>query len=58
MPDEPDWSLATWDGNRRRQHREFFALPFRDKLRVIEELAEVAGIFRHRHLPRPAAERS
>ncbi len=33
-----DWSLTTWKGSRRQQHREFLALPFRRKLEVIEEM--------------------
>lgn len=44
-PDEVDWSVTTWQGNRLRQHREFLALPLRDKLRMIEQMAEVARAF-------------
>lgn len=40
-----DWSLTTWEGSRRQQHLDFAALPFRRKLEVIEELAELAAIF-------------
>lgn len=39
---EIDWSLCTWDGSRRAQHRAFLKLPFRSKLEVIEELGELA----------------
>lgn len=42
-PDEEaqiDWSLTTWKGNRLQQHREFQALSFRQKLQVIEEMAD------------------
>jgi len=45
MPDEIDWSVTTYQGNRRRQHEEFRALPFREKLRRIEQSGEVAGFF-------------
>jgi hypothetical protein len=48
MADEPDWTLATWEGNRRIQHREFQALSFREKLRVIESLGEVTDFFARR----------
>ena len=48
MPDEPDWTLATWEGNRRIQHREFQALSFREKLRIIESLGEVTDFFARR----------
>jgi hypothetical protein len=42
VSDEIDWSVTTWDGNRLRQHREFLALPFREKMRWLEDLAQVA----------------
>lgn len=42
MTEEIDWTLATWEGTRRRQHREFRALSFREKVRVLEQLDEVA----------------
>jgi len=32
MPDEIDWSVTTFAGNRRRQHEEFLALSFREKV--------------------------
>ena len=35
-----DWSLTTWKGSRLQQHREFYALSFREKLQVVEELAD------------------
>lgn len=35
-----DWSLTTWKGSRLNQHREFYALPFRRKLEIIEEMAD------------------
>ena len=52
MTDYPDWSLATWEGNRRRQHQDFRALPFREKLKVLEELGEVARFFAERRKAR------
>jgi len=42
MPEEIDWSLTTWEGSRRQQHREFLVLSFREKLAVLEDFAEVA----------------
>ena len=43
MSDQIDWSLTTWEGNRRRQHAEFRSLPFREKLLVLEQLEEVSN---------------
>jgi hypothetical protein len=40
---EIDWSLTTWKGSRLQQHREFYALPFRRKLEVIEEMGDLAN---------------
>jgi hypothetical protein len=37
-----DWSLTTWKGSRLQQHREFYALSFRRKLEIVEELADFA----------------
>jgi hypothetical protein len=48
MAGEPDWTLATWEGNRLAQHRAFQALSFRDKVRAIENLGEVTEFFVHR----------
>jgi hypothetical protein len=42
MSDDP-WTVASFDGNRRLQQREFMALSFREKLEVIERMAEVAA---------------
>jgi hypothetical protein len=47
-PDEEakiDWNLTTWKGSRLQQHREFFALSFREKLENIEQLDELAYHF-------------
>lgn len=52
MSDEIDWTLTTWEGNRLRQHRAFLALPFREKLRIIEQMGEVAAFFAERRLAR------
>lgn len=42
MTDQVDWSLTTFEGNRRAQHLAFLALPFREKLLLIEQFGEVA----------------
>jgi hypothetical protein len=52
MPDPIDWSLTTFEGNRRRQHQEFLALPFSEKLDRIEEMADIAAEFAARHRAR------
>jgi len=48
MSDVSDWSATAWEGNRRRQHQEFLALSFRDKLIVLEQLGEVTRFFAER----------
>jgi len=45
MPDGTDWSVTTFEGNRRRHHEEFRALPLREKVARIEEMGEVAELF-------------
>ena len=45
MPEPIDWSLTTFEGNRRRQHEAFRALSFREKLLRLEQMSEVAQIF-------------
>ncbi|MSR06794.1 MAG: hypothetical protein EXR93_07005 [Gemmatimonadetes bacterium] len=57
MADQPDWSLATWEGNRRQQHREFLVLSFREKVKVVEHLADVARFFAARRRVRGLAVR-
>ena len=52
MPEDCDWTAATWEGSRRRQHQAFLALPFRDKLAVIEDLADLAAFFAERRRAR------
>lgn len=41
MNEPVDWTLATWEGSRRRQHQEFLALSFREKMEAIEEMGVV-----------------
>lgn len=43
-----DWTATTFEGNRRRQHEEFLALPFREKIKAIEMLGEMAAWFASR----------
>jgi ribosomal protein L31 len=52
--DHIDWSLTTWEGNRMRQHREFLALPFREKIQAMEDLGEFAAKFDSNKSFRPA----
>lgn len=40
MNDPIDWSVTSWEGSRRQQHREYLALPFREKLGILEQMAE------------------
>jgi hypothetical protein len=55
MTDEAVWWLGTWDGNRRRQHLEFRALPLREKIVIIEQLGEVTELFAARRRARGLA---
>ena len=52
MPESPDdnidWELTTFEGNRRRQHLEFLALPFREKVRRLEDFAKIEALFAKR----------
>jgi hypothetical protein len=52
MSEREHWDSTTWEGNRRRQHRDFLALPFRQKMQVIEDLGEVARFFAARRRAR------
>ena len=45
-PFEIDWAVTTWEGDRRRQHAEFRALPFRERLLLIEQMEDLANRFR------------
>lgn len=48
------WDETTWEGLRQRQQREYAALPFREKIRRLEEMAEVAALFAERRRARGA----
>lgn len=52
MPDhksEPiDWRVTTFAGNRQRQHQDFRALSFREKLAALEDFGEVSAFFASR----------
>jgi hypothetical protein len=52
MTDEIDWDSTSWRENRRRQHQEFLALTFREKMKAIEAMAEVAEFFADRRRAR------
>ena len=41
---ESDWTVTTFEGNRRRQHLEFLRLSFREQLLGSEQLGEVAAL--------------
>jgi CRISPR-associated protein Csx17 len=41
-PDNIDWSLATWEGSRREQLRRWRSLSVRERLQMIEALAQSA----------------
>jgi len=48
MTDPIDWKSTTWRENRRRQHQAFQSLSFREKMKRIGEMAEVAARVRRR----------
>lgn len=52
---EPDWSLTTWKGSRRRQHADWLALPLRRKLEAVEQMCDFAreNIARRKALGQP-----
>ena len=54
MSDEADWECATWEGNRRQQHREFLALSFQEKLVILDQPSEVTQWFAARRRQRIA----
>lgn len=54
MTDPIDWSQTTHEGNRRRQHLEFLALPLREKILRIEQMCEVAAAMKRRRAERKA----
>jgi len=39
---EFDWSLTTWDGNRREQMRRWAQLPLEDAIKALEEMEKVS----------------
>jgi len=43
--EQPDWSLATWDGARREQLRRWAALPLERVIAAIEEMGDLAAAF-------------
>ena len=52
MADATDWGVASWEGHRRRQHREFRALLLREKLAIIEQPGGAAAFFVERRRAR------
>lgn len=40
-----DWTLTTWGGSRREQLRRWRALTLRDRIRAIEDMAEISQRF-------------
>lgn len=44
LPDDIDWSVTTFEGNRRRQHAEFCALSFREKLAALEDMDAILAV--------------
>jgi hypothetical protein len=48
--DDVDWTLATWEGHRRRQHAEFRALSFREEVAAMERMGMVSAAFARRVL--------
>jgi len=55
MIDDNDWKLATWEGQRQLQMQEFHALPFSEKMRIIEEMADLARTFAALRIARASA---
>jgi hypothetical protein len=47
VSDPVDWSATTFEGNRGRQHQEFYSLSLREKLERLEHLEEL-GLEAHR----------
>jgi hypothetical protein len=35
-----DWALTTWKGSRLHQHQIHLALPFREKLKIVEQMCD------------------
>lgn len=47
---EAAWLRPTWSANRTAQHKEFMALPFREKLLEIERMGDVVAVFEARRV--------
>ncbi len=45
IPDDIDWSLTSWEGNRRAQLCRWRALSLREKLLALKDMTEVAEHF-------------
>lgn len=45
MAEKIDWSLTTFEGLRRKQHQEFAALSFAEKLERVEQMNEIVEMF-------------
>ena len=56
MPEKDDWSLCSFEGNRRAQHVAFMALSFREKLLRLEQMADVQRAFARLAPPRNGAD--
>lgn len=44
--DDIDWSLTTWEGNRRAQLRHALTLTVRERLQVLDGMSELSERFR------------
>ncbi|MFZ4763624.1 MAG: hypothetical protein ACOYMN_01620 [Roseimicrobium sp.] len=53
-----DWSLTTWKGSRREQHREFHALSFAQKLKPVEEMEDLILQLQAHRLTAPPTDRT
>lgn len=54
MRDDIDWESTTWEGHRKRQHEDFLALSFREKMVRIEEMGRAVAML-GRRVSEPAA---
>ena len=43
--DEIDWSVTTWEGNRRAQLREWCKLSLRERLEALDAMHDIAKTF-------------
>jgi hypothetical protein len=53
-----DWILTTWDGSRREQLRRSRELTLRERLRAIEEMADLSRRLEERRILRKAGPRA